>query len=60
MMRICLIDSVITYTIIKSNRFFSYLVMQDINVSIIYNNTNICEGSERAIIFLPRSWIETY
>jgi len=51
----CLIDSATTYTILKSINFFSCLVMRDINVSIIYSTTNICEGSERAIILLPRS-----
>ena len=56
----CLIDSAKTYTILKSNKFFSCLVMWDINVSIVYSTTNICEGSGRAIILLPRSWIETY
>jgi len=56
----CLIDSAITYTILKSNKFFSYLVMWDINVSIIYSTTNIFECSKRAIILIPRSWIETY
>ena len=37
----CLIDSATTYTILKSNKFFSCLVMRDINVSIIYSTTNI-------------------
>ena len=56
----CLIDNTTIYTIIKSNKFFSCLIMRDINVSIIYNTTNIFEGSRRAIILLSRSWIETY
>ena len=56
----CLIDSTTTYTILKSNKFFSCLIMRDINVSIIYSTTNIFEDSRRAIILLPRSWIETY
>jgi len=53
--RLCLIDSATTYTILKSNKFFSCLIVRDINVSIIYSTTNIFEGSRRAIIFLPRS-----
>jgi len=56
----CLIDSATTYTILKSNKFFSYLIMRDINVSIIYSTTNIIEDSRRAIILQPRSWLETY
>jgi len=52
---ICLIDSATTRTIFKSNKFFSCLVMQDVNVSIIYSTTNIFEGSRRDIILLPRS-----
>jgi len=56
----CLIDSATTYTILKSNKFFSCLIMQDINVNIIYSNTNIFEDSIRAIILLPRSGIKTH
>jgi len=56
----CLIDNATTYTILKSNKFFSCLIMWDINVSIIYSTTNIFEDSRRAIILLSRSWIETY
>jgi len=48
----CLIDSATTYTILKSNKFFSCLIMWDINVSIIYSTTNIFEDSRRAIILL--------
>jgi len=51
----CLIDNATTYTILKSNKFFSSLIMRDINVSIIYSTTNIFEDSRRAIILLPRS-----
>jgi len=51
----CLIDSATTYTILKSNKFFSCFIMRDINVSIIYSTTNIFEGPERAIILLLRS-----
>jgi len=56
----CPIDSATTYTILKSNNFFSCLIMWDINVSIIYSTTNIFEDSRRAIILLLRSWIKTY
>jgi len=52
---ICLIDSATTYTILKSNKFFSCLIMRDINVSIIYSTTNIFKDSRRTIILLPRS-----
>jgi len=51
----CLIDSATTYTILKSNKIFSFLIMRDINVSNIYSITNIFEDSRRAIILLPRS-----
>ena len=53
----CLIDCATTYIILKSNKFFSCLIMWDIDVSIIYSTTNIFEDSRRAIILLPRSWI---
>jgi len=52
---ICLIDSATAYTILKNNKFFSCLIMRDINVSIIYSTTNIFKDSRRAIILLPRS-----
>jgi len=51
---ICLIDSATTYTILKSNKFFSCLVMREFNVSTISRTTNIIEGSGRATILLPR------
>jgi len=51
---ICLIDSATTHTILKSNKFFSCLVMREVNVSTISNTTNIIEGSRRTIILLPR------
>jgi len=41
--KMCLIDSATTYTILKSNKSFSCLIMRDINVSIIYSTTNIFE-----------------
>jgi len=56
----CLIDRATTHTILKSNTFFSCLVMREVNVSIIYSTTNIFEASRRATILLPRSLIETY
>ena len=51
----CLIASATTYIILKSNKFFSCLIMRDINVSIIYSTINIFKDSRRAIILLPRS-----
>jgi len=45
---ICLIDSATIHTILKSNKFFSCLVMQEFNVSTISSTTNIIEGSGRA------------
>ena len=57
---ICLINSATTHIILKSNNFFSCLVMREVNVSIISNTTNIFEDSRRAIILVPRALIETY
>jgi len=57
---ICLINSATTHTILKSNNFFSCLVMREVNVSIISNTTNIFEGSRRATILVPTTLIETY
>jgi len=51
---ICLIDSATTHTILKSNTFFSCLVMREVNVSSISGTTNIIEGFRRVIVLLPR------
>ena len=51
---LCLADSAITHTILKNNKFFSCLVMREVNVSTISATTNIIEGSGRATILLPR------
>jgi len=50
----CLIDNVTIDIILKSNKFFSCLVMQEVNVSTIYGTINIIKGSGRAIVLLPR------
>ena len=47
----CLIDSATTYTILKSNKIFSCLIMWDINVSIIYSTTNILKALEELLYF---------
>ena len=55
MMMMCLADSATTHTILKSNKFFSCLVIRKVNVSTISSTTNIIEGSGRTIVLLPRS-----
>ena len=51
---LCLADKATTHTILKSNKFFSCLVMREVNVSTISGTTNIIEGSRRATVLLPR------
>jgi len=51
---LCLADCTTTHTILKSNKYFSCLVMQEVNVSTISGTTNIIEGSGRATVLLPR------
>jgi len=51
---LCLADSATTYTIFKSNKFFSCLVMREANVSTISGTTNIIEGFGRTTVLLPR------
>jgi len=51
---LCLIDSATTHTILKSNTFFSCLVMREVNIATISGTKNKIEGSERAIVLLPR------
>jgi len=50
-----LINNATTHTILKSNKFFSCLVMWEVNVSTISGTINIIEGSIRTIVLLPRS-----
>jgi len=50
----CLIDSATTQTILKSSKFFSCLVMREVNVSTISGTTNIIEGFGRDIVLLPK------
>jgi len=56
----CLIDSATTHTILENNKFYSCLVIWEVNVSIISSTTNIFEGSRKANILLPKSLTETY
>jgi len=51
---LCIVDSATTHTILKSNKFFSCLVMREVIVSTISGTTNIIEGSGRTIVLLPR------
>nr|KYP69758.1 hypothetical protein KK1_008959 [Cajanus cajan] len=48
----CLTHSITTHMIRKNNKFFSNLVMREINVSTISNTTNIIEGFGIANILL--------
>ena len=49
---ICLVDSATTHTILKDTKYFSYLLMQEANVSTISGSTNLIEGSGRATLLL--------
>jgi len=51
---LCIADNATTHTILKSNKFFSCLLMREVNVSTISGTTNIIEGSRRTIVLLPR------
>ena len=50
----CLIDSATTHTILKSNNFFSFFVIREVNVSTVFGTINIIKGYRRAIMLLPR------
>ena len=49
---ICLVDSATTHTILKDKKYFTYLVIQEANVSTISGSTNLIEGSGRATLLL--------
>lgn len=49
---ICVTDSALNHTIFKDNKYFSYLVKQKTNISIISDTSKIIEGSGRANILL--------
>ena len=51
---ICVIDSGTTHTIFKDEKYFSYVLKRKGNVTTISGNSNLIEGSERAIIFMPK------
>ena len=44
---ICLTNSATTHTVLKGKKYFSYLVMQEANVSTISSNTKLIKGSGR-------------
>jgi hypothetical protein len=48
----CLADSATTHTILKDQKYFSYLMRKEANVNTISGTTQIIEGSGRAIISL--------
>ena len=49
---ICLADSATTHTILKDKKYFSYLVLQEANVSTISGSIKLIEGSGRATLLL--------
>ena len=49
---ICLADSATTHTILKDEKYFSYLKIVESNVFTISGSTKLIEGSERANILL--------
>jgi len=49
---ICLADSATTHTILKDKKYFSYLVLQEANVSTISGSTKLIEGSRIVILLL--------
>ena len=51
---ICVIDSGTTHAIFKDEKYYSYLLRRKTNVTTISGNSNLIEGSGRAIIFLPK------
>ena len=50
---ICLADSATTHTILKDEKYFSYLAMKEANVNTIFGSTKSIEGSVKANILLP-------
>ena len=50
----CLADSVTTHTILKDKKYFQILKLCKANVNTISGSSNLIEGSERAIIMLPK------
>jgi len=50
----CLADNATTHTILKSNKFFSCLVMREVNVSTIFSTINIIKSFGRSTILIPR------
>ena len=51
---ICLADSASSHTILKSDIYFTHLVLKEEYVNTIIGSCNVIEGSGRAIILFPR------
>lgn len=50
----CLAESASTHTILKDRKYFSYVIVNNANVSTICGSTKMIEGSERVDIVLHR------
>jgi hypothetical protein len=48
----CLANSATIHTILKENKYFSYLEKWEININTIFETTKIIEGSGRANVSL--------
>lgn len=51
---ICVVDSGITHTIFKDEKYFPHLLRRKENVTTIFGNSKLIEGTGRATIFLPK------
>ena len=50
---LCLIDSTTTHTILRNDKYFSSLIMQEANIQTISGSINLIEGFKRVNILLP-------
>ena len=50
----CIANSATTHTILKNEKYFKILKLCKANVNTISSSSNLIEGSERAIIILPK------
>lgn len=51
----CLVDSRTTHTVLKGTKYFSYLVKQETDVSIIFDPSKIIEAFGRPNLLLSRN-----
>ena len=52
---LCMVDSAITHTILKENKYFEYLTLTKANITTLSSPTDMIKGSWKINIVLPNN-----